>query len=612
MNNNEQTRTEQLEQPDISKNSGTKENQETVKNITAAENTDKAGIAKNLPAEKNAENTQEQKTADASEELHMQTAAKNPDKVEFPEETTDLLEESPETDTPQKRFPILPLVLGIPILCLLIAYAAGVCYFQSRFVGGTVIDEMDVFGLSIADLEQQVRGYSIQVVQRQSDGAFCNEEIKGADIGLSYSSTEPFQEILQNQNRWLWFLNPGESHEAVGIVTYDTDSLDATVKNLRGFDPDFAAAPADAYITDYDPQNGFQIVEEVQGNQLNQRKTLEAVREAVERLAPEIHLVEADCYEKPAVTTEDTDFKEAFDKLQSYADITITYNFGSRQEVLDGITICGWLQVDGYDIALDQTKVEEYVSTLRKNYDTIFRPRTFNTSYGKEITIKNGDYGFWMDTEQETAELAAMIERGESGERTPVYRQKGASYDAPDYGDTYVEINLTAQHLFLYKDGTLILESDFVSGNVARGYTTPGGIYGLTYKQRNATLTGETYRTPVSYWMPFNNNIGMHDAVWRKQFGGNIYLTNGSHGCINLPYSAAQTIYNTIEKDTPVICYYLPGTEPVPVTETPAEPGQAEGASQPETPVEEPAPEAAPPEPVPAPEEQAPQEGVPQ
>ena len=125
-----------------------------------------------------------------------------------------------------------------------------------------------------------------------------------------------------------------------------------------------------------------------------------------------------------------------------------------------------------------------------------------------------------------------------------------------------MEINLTAQHLFYYQDGELILESDFVSGNSARGYDTPAGVYGITYKQRDATLTGETYETPVSYWMPFNGNIGMHDASWRAAFGGDIYKTNGSHGCINLPVSVAAELYGYVEKGTPVICYYLPGQKP--------------------------------------------------
>ena len=106
------------------------------------------------------------------------------------------------------------------------------------------------------------------------------------------------------------------------------------------------------------------------------------------------------------------------------------------------------------------------------------------------------------------------------------------------------------------KDKEVILESKFVSGNAARGWGTPSGVFGLTYKTRNAVLRGENYETPVNYWMPFNHNIGMHDATWRGSFGGDIYKTNGSHGCINLPFGNAEKIYNFVETNMPVVCYY--------------------------------------------------------
>ena len=204
--------------------------------------------------------------------------------------------------------------------------------------------------------------------------------------------------------------------------------------------------------------------------------------------------------------------------------------------------------------------------------------------FRSEVTIDLGDYGWWMDVGQETQELIGLLERGEGGERVPVYRQTAASYESPDYGDSYVEINLTAQHMFLYQNGECVLESDFVSGNPGKGNATPPGIYGITYKERNATLNGETYSTPVNFWMPFNNNVGMHDATWRSEFGRNIYMTNGSHGCVNLPYAVAQEIYGYVEKNTPVICYYLPGTEPEPLEEIPleTEPGLEPPAGTPE------------------------------
>ncbi len=145
--------------------------------------------------------------------------------------------------------------------------------------------------------------------------------------------------------------------------------------------------------------------------------------------------------------------------------------------------------------------------------------------------------------------------------REPTWSSQAVSHNTPDYGNTYVEINLTAQHLYYYKDGSLIIDSDFVSGRLSQGRETPTGIYKVDYKQRNATLKGEDYSTPVSFWMPFNGGVGMHDATWRGSFGGSIYVSNGSHGCINLPYSVAETIYNNIDAGCCVFVYKLGGTE---------------------------------------------------
>ncbi len=476
----------------------------------------------------------------------------------------------------KKKSFILSVVLCVPVLCILAVYLYGLNHYQTCFMNGTVIDQIDVSGMTIPQLTQRIQGYVLQVEQRRADGSVLVEDISGADIGLSYISVEPFEQILANQNSLLWFIRQETEQKTENTVTYDETALETKIKSLSGFRKDFITQPKDAYISDYIPKVGFEIVGETQGTRLNWEKTFAAIQAAVEGLEEHISLDEAGCYETAKITADNAQLKTALANLQKYADITITYTFGDKQEVLDGDTIVTWIEMDGAKITLDETKVADFVENLRKNYNTIFKTRTFQTSYDIDVTIDKGDYGWWMNTQQETAELAEMIQNGESGERTPAYYQTAAVHGIPDYGDTYVEINLTAQHLLLYVEGELILESDFVSGNSARGFDTPAGIYGITYKERNATLAGQGYRTPVSYWMPFNNNIGMHDAGWRKSFGGNIYKTNGSHGCINLPYSVAEEIYGYIEKGTPVICYYLPGTEPVkePEQTTPADPAE--------------------------------------
>lgn len=471
----------------------------------------------------------------------------------------------------QKGIFIASLIIGVPILGLFVVYIAGLGRYQSCFLNGTVIDQVDVSGMSIPELEEQIGSYSLRVIERQADGTFLEEEIPGKEIGISYISTEPLEDILQGQNRFLWFVKQDTDYRTETPPSYDMPALEEKIGSLRGFQKEFVEEPADAYIADYVPGQGFELVAEKPGNRLNREKTFETIKAAVDSLEEQVDLEAAGCYEEPGVTLENAELKKAYEKLQNYTNTVITYKFGTKREILDGNTVVDWIVLDGTHASLDPEPVKEYVSSLRKKHDTIFHRREFQTSYGEVVTINTGDYGWWMDTEQETEELIGMLERGESGERVPVYRQTAASYEDPDYGDSYVEINLTAQHLFLYQNGECVLESDFVSGNASRGNETPEGIYGITYKERDATLNGETYSTPVSFWMPFNNNVGMHDASWRSEFGGNIYMTNGSHGCINLPYAVAQEIYGYVEKGTPVICYHLPGTEPEPLPEVPAE-----------------------------------------
>lgn len=238
------------------------------------------------------------------------------------------------------------------------------------------------------------------------------------------------------------------------------------------------------------------------------------------------------------------------------AGVTVTYQFGDQSEVLDSDRILSWLQEkeDG-SVAIDEQQAKAFVKELAEKYDTAYTTRTFHTTGGRDIQIAQGDYGWRIDQEAETKHLLELLAAKQSAVCEPIYAQTAAVHAKNDWGTTYVEVSLTDQYLWLYKDGHCILESYFVSGNPTRGHATPKGIYGLTYKTRDATLSGEGYDSKVKYWMPFNRNVGLHDAPWRKTFGGQIYKNNGSHGCINLPPANAAKIYENVDKNTPVIVY---------------------------------------------------------
>ena len=475
----------------------------------------------------------------------------------------------PRKKTRKKRYRHLPLViLGVVLglffcVCLIISGTYG----SSHFLRGTMINEIDASGMTLTELEGRMRQYRLVMKERTKDGEQTTDLITGDAIGVKVADLARVEEIIEKQNVWSIFSQMIFGKEKVyqidNLYGYDANALAAALKKARCFQEDFVDPPKDAGLSDYDPLQGFVIVPEQQGNQLDYEKALGVVTAAVDALEPEVDLDEAGCYLAPKIYRDNPVLRKLEESSQKYAKIHITYTFGEEKEIIDGNVLCDWLDMnyDTGDVTVDQAKVDEFVLGLKKKYDTIFGKRNFKTSYGKEVVVSGGDYGWWMDYKTEQKELYDMIRKGESGERTPVYFQTAAAYGDHDWGDSYVEANLTAQHLFVYKDGMRVLDSDFVSGNESRGFSTPEGTYSMTYKERNAMLVGENYETPVSYWMPFNQNIGLHDAVWRSDFGGSIYKTSGSHGCLNLPYAVAKQIYSYAEKGMPVICYHLDGTQ---------------------------------------------------
>ena len=321
-----------------------------------------------------------------------------------------------------------------------------------------------------------------------------------------------------------------------------------------------AVGPENARISDYIPGTGYEIIPEVQGQKLDGTKGYQAVEAAVKRLDTTVDLDVAGCYLAPEILSDDVSLEQRCAEKNRMIQTAVVYQFGENQEILDGEITHQWIQTgeDG-SFYWDEQMIAQYVSDLASRYNTSGTSRYFQTSYGPTVKV-SGPYGWKINEKEETDQLIKILEAGESQTREPVYAAKGASYSGADYGNTYAEVNLTAQHLFFYKEGKLVVESDFVSGNESRGWSTPASVYPLTYKQRNATLKGENYATPVSYWMPFNGGIGMHDAYWRSSFGGRIYKTNGSHGCINLPPAVAKTIYENISAGMPVLCYHLDGS----------------------------------------------------
>ena len=456
------------------------------------------------------------------------------------------------------------IILGSVVGAVLVIYVGLSIFFMSHFYFNTTLNGKNVSGYSADKVfdnwEDEIGNYSLKIVE--SDGT--ESELKGSDIDMVLQWDDTIARMISKQNGFAWpakLFNP-DQNTSEAIVTFDEDKLDSALDGFPFMDKSKQIDPVDATVSDYDKKDGYTLVESVPGTAIDKPVLKENIEKALYGLADTYQITEGNGYLAPKIANDDEKLLAAIDTMNKYAGSEIDYEIGSEKETLDINTFADWLSVNDNEKAeIDEEKVADYVAELGTKYNTYGKSKQLATSYGTTITMSNCHYGWKIDAETEAAAIVDDIKGGEKVTRDLNYQYTAASHTGNDYGNSYVEINLTAQHLYLYKNGSLVIDSDFVSGNPSKGNATHTGVFGVTYTERNATLKGQNYATPVSFWMPFNGNEGMHDATWRSSFGGSIYKRNGSHGCVNLPYSVAQTIFENVSAGFPVFVYELAGTE---------------------------------------------------
>lgn len=475
---------------------------------------------------------------------------------------------------PKKRSGKALKIAGVAAAMVVVAagcvYGAGTYYFSNKFFVGTSINGLDCSMKTAAQVEdliaQKVEDYSIDV--KTADQG--DQSIEGSSIDYKYVPDGGIQTLLDKQKPYEWvkgFFEPS-TYSAEENISFDENKLKEQMLSLNCAKEENQVAPENAYVAFQDGQ--FVIVPETQGSMLDETKALQALEDAVSDSKTEVDFSKLDVYQKAAVTKDDPTLQATLSECNNYTKASITYTFGDQTEVLDGNTIKDWLQFDENgqfvknDDALKQ-KITEWVAGLAQRHDTLGSSRSFTTTSGNTITVSGGEYGWQINQSEEVNQLFNEITTGQTVSREPLYSSRAATYGPPnDIGSTYIEVDLSAQHMYYYQDGSVIFDSDFVSGNMSYSdRATPTGIYSLYYKTSPDVLRGKAlpgggyeYETPVTYWMPFCGGVGFHDANWRSSFGGDIYLTNGSHGCINLPPSKAAELYNIIQTGVPIVMFY--------------------------------------------------------
>ena len=452
-------------------------------------------------------------------------------------------------------------------------YGSKMFHYQNYFFNGTTINGVDCSDMTAKEAEtkikEQAANYTLNVKFKDND----TKSVSGKDIDYTYAGDGSVESVLKKQNSFLWFLgNGGKEKDSQVTMQYSQEKLDAVIDGFDEFQSaDGENAPASAYITFQN--NEFEIVDAVMGEGMDLTLAKQCIENALINADTEVDLEKAGVYDGTLVTADDETLNAQKDQLNELVRASITYSMpDGTTQVLDGNTMKDWLAVDADgNYSKDENqwneRVKEYVANLAAAIDTDGKDHTFPaTGIEGGVTISQEGYGWKVDQEQEIAKIAEEVDAHAADAREPQYAQRefAASTENNGFGKTYVEVDASRQHIWLYKDGNLVVDGDCVTGLMEQSSYTKPGIYTTAAKENQKKLHGElqadgsySWERDVDSWIPFNGEIGFYDASWRSSFGGNLYLTAGSTtGSVALPTAVAQALYDNVDDGTPVIVYY--------------------------------------------------------
>lgn len=344
------------------------------------------------------------------------------------------------------------------------------------------------------------------------------------------------------------------------LYTYDfSDDIDfskSDFSSLELFDESKQVKSEDAYV-EVDEKRNTRIVAEVVGTCIDRKCFEKKLKEAVKNGASEVSL-DYDDFIMPNVLSTDESLEVDKEYIDMLLTKTILFNVCGVELLLNPDDTFKLYDFEKDDY-VDEDALSAYIDGLKKNYDTYGSYRPFTTSLGTNVTIMGGDFG-WLINKADTMKALeeALLSKTQNASAIAAYDVVGQRPAGSEIGNTYVEISLEHQKIWMYLNGEQIVYDDCTTGEATDpNCTSDAGMFRLVVKKQDVVLRGPTWEDFVSFWMNFDGNNGMHDASWRtdEEFGGTNRYGNGSHGCTNLRYNTASTVYNNIQYDTPIIVW---------------------------------------------------------
>jgi hypothetical protein len=451
------------------------------------------------------------------------------------------------------------------IILIVIALILGVIsYYQANhFNANKTINGIDVSGLTADEalkrLQTSVLKNEIYIGEQQI--------LDGEDTKVSYTESDDLPAIKKLlKSQWTFFPSFKESNYSLLPNQQDpylSDVLKSELEQKLISLNQKLQAPKDAQVIL--KQGKIEVIEGVDGTQYDVKGLLKAYEK--QKHLGEIHL--KPLHIKP-LTKDSQIVINSEKRLQELLQHSVDYKVQDKVHTLKGSDFIKDATVSAdMKVAIDPSHLKNKVNEINDSQSTLGKDFTFKTHSGSVISVKGEGYGWALDVEKEALQIQEAFEKGEKLVSAANIHGNGWSNEGYGYettanngiGDTYAEVSIKEQRIWLYRDGQMVLTTNVVTGKHSTKEDTSPGVWYILFKRTPYTLKGSAvgkpdYSVQVDYWAPFTNSgQGFHDASWRTNWNSNAYLTGGSGGCVNVSPSVMKAVYDNLSVYQPVVVY---------------------------------------------------------
>ena len=358
---------------------------------------------------------------------------------------------------------VAAITFGVLLAACAAVYIGISTYFTSHFFMNTEINGQDFSRKTVEDVQQylqeQVQDYKLTILEKDNK----TDTINGEEISLRYEENKDIENVLKSQNALMWpkcfFVK--NSSKATVEVSYDRDALENRIQGLESLKVE-QVPPTSAYPK-FDGTE-FVVEPEVTGTEVDVDILREKIHQYISEFQPELDMQAENCYAMPKYTSESGEVRAACNEMNQYLQASITYTM-DQPVVVDRTLISNWVSADNdMKVTFNEAAVREWLREFGKQYDTIGKTRSITSPYGKTVEVSGGTYGWSVDEDAEFTTLVNSIKNGEVVTKEPAYCDRAVSHSAPEWGNTYAEVDLSAQHMWYIVDGGIALETDVVTG----------------------------------------------------------------------------------------------------------------------------------------------------